>query len=724
MVSVGLVVSKVVRIWLLLLFLSVAELQAREPVTIGVLSHRGEEASLRLWGRTADYLSDHLPAYRFSIRPLRFDEIDQAVAKGEVDFILVNPAIYVNLEANHRVSRIATMRNRLGDEGYNVFGGVIFARAERYDLNQLADLRGASLMAVNETSLGGYMMAVREFKNAGINPRQHLGSINFVGTHDQVVMAVREGRVDAGTVRTDILERMQSEGLIAMSEFRIINSYRSPNFPLAHSTQLYPEWPFSKVRHVSNQLAGQVAILLVEMPEHHQAARTGNYAGWSIPLDYRPVHDLLKELMLPPYEEGGYFTLADLWRYYGLWLVLGGSLLLVLTILTTWAWRLNQALRSAKRQLEQQHALILDSVMEGIFGVDTNGNATFVNRAMERLTGWSAEELIGQNQHALLHHTHADGRPHPVQDCPVYHAFRDNRVHYVEDDVFWCRDGSYIPVEYSTNPIVDSHGRVNGAVVVFRDTSARKKAAEEARQHQNELAHVARLSTMGEMASGIAHELNQPLSAISNYTRGSIRMMQSGDYVDHVQLIEVMERVAMQAARAGEIIRQLRRLVRKEDPERKWVEINHLVREVARFLQPELRRERVRLLLALDENLPQIWAHDIQLEQVLLNLTRNAMEAMRDVVMEDRTLIINTSCHGEILQILVEDNGHGMDETLRQRLFEPFVTTKGQGMGLGLSISRSIIESHNGRLLLDSAPGQGTKLQILLPIKAQEQKDA
>ena len=220
---------------------------------------------------------------------------------------------------------------------------------------------------------------------------------------------------------------------------------------------------------------------------------------------------------------------------------------------------------------------------------------------------------------------------------------------------------------------------------------------------------------MGEMASGIAHELNQPLSAISNYTRGSIRMLQNGQEGMRDQLIEVMERVASQAERAGEIIRQLRRFIRKEEPERKWVDLNRLIRELVAFLQPELRKARVILQLQLLEELPQLWAHDIQLEQVLLNLTRNAIEAMQDVPPEQRRLLVRTSLGEGGVELVVEDSGHGISEALREKIFEPFVTTKEQGMGLGLSISRGIIEAHDGRLVLDHASGRGTRLRIILP---------
>ncbi|MCW9088994.1 MAG: PhnD/SsuA/transferrin family substrate-binding protein [Gammaproteobacteria bacterium] len=706
---------------LLLLFSTLAS--ARQPISIGVLSHRGDEATLYHWSGTADYLSEVLPDYQFSIMPLAFEQVDVAVEQGMVDFILVNPAIYVNLEVRHRVSRIATMRNRVGDVAYNIFGGVLFARAERYDLNSLEDLKGGTLLAVDESSLGGYMMVLREFKAAGIEPYRELQEISFAGTHDPVVMAVREGRVDAGIVRSDILERMAAEGQIHLNEFRIINQQSGDGFPLLHSTRLYPEWPFSKVRHTPNRLARAVSVALAEMPEEHPAALRGNYAGWTIPLDYQPVHDLLQELLLPPYQYSRQFTLLDVWQRYWAWLFGGLVLLLIMGGLTTWVLRLNRELSHAKQRLEQQHALILDSVADGIYGVDTQGNSTFVNPAMERITGWSAEELIGKNQHQLLHHTRADGSPFPMAECPVYHTFRDDQSRYVDDDIFWCKDGRGIPVEYSSNPIRDENDRISGAVVVFRDITARKMAAEEARQHQIELAHIARLSTMGEMASGIAHELNQPLSAISNYTHGSIRMLKSGREGIREELIEVMERVASQAERAGEIIRQLRRFIRKEEPERSWVDINQLIRELVGFLQPELRKAGISLKLELDEGLPPLWAHDIQLEQVLLNLTRNAIEAMQDVPASHRHLLIRSSQFDGQLLLLVEDSGHGIDEALRESIFEPFVTTKAQGMGLGLSISRGIIEAHGGRLVLEKPAAKGTRIRISLPFGKEEQGD-
>ncbi len=692
------------------------------PILIGVLSHRGAEATLRSWEPTARYLDQAVPGRSFQIVPLDFDEVDPAVKFGQVDFLLVNPGIYVNMEVRYRVSRIATINNLVGTQPYNVFGGVVFARADRTDLRRFEDLKGRSFMAVDETSLGGFQMAWREMKKEGIDPYRDFEFLRFGGIHDRVVMAVLSGEVDAGTVRTNILERMATAGAIHLSDFRIINQRAHTEFPFAHSTRLYPEWPFSKLRHTSNKLAQKVAVALLNMPPDHAASRAGHYAGWTVPLDYQPVHDLFRELQLPPYSVQSRFTLADAVRKYWYWLLSALVFLVLMALMTTWVARLNRELKRSKQHLEQQHELILNSVSDGISGVDMEGNSTFINRAMEELTGWSAEELIGRNQHEVLHHTRADGQPYPPEECPVYRTFRDSQPRFVDDDLFWKKDGTSFPVEYSSTPIRNEKGETVGSVVVFRDISARKQAEEASRRHQAELAHVARLSTMGEMASGIAHELNQPLTAIATNAHACIRMLESGE-AQREKCADVMERIGAQAERAGEIIRHLRQFVRKEQPQRGLVDLNELIREVLVLLKPEARQAGVSVHQDLQQDLPRVMAQHIQIDQVILNLARNAIEAMADSPAGGRELTIRTRSGGSNAVIVtVADTGPGLSDTVRGQVFDPFVTTKASGMGLGLSISKGIIEAHDGNLYLDSEAGFGAVFRFTLPV-AREQND-
>lgn len=694
---------------------------ADQPIRIGVLSHRGDEATLRNWSPTADYLSRSIPGYQFQIVPLHFDEVDPAVKFGQIDFLLVNSGIYVNMEVKYRVSRISTLDNLIGSVPYNVFGGVIFVRRDRRDINSLENLRGRSLMAVDETSLGGFQMAWREMQRVGINPYRDLSSLRFAGTHDAVVRAVLEGRVEVGTVRTNILERMAAAGDIDLDRFRVIHPRDASEFPFLRSTSLYPEWPFSKLQHTSNELAQRVAVALLNMPRFHPAAQAGNYASWTVPLDYQSVHELFKELKLPPYEELGRFTLADAIERYWIWLLLTLVFLISMLMMTTWVIRLNRELQRSKRHLEQRHELILNSVADGISGVDLEGNSTFVNRAMSEITGWSEQELIGRNQHQMLHHSHSDGSPHSSQDCPVYRTFRDNTPRYISDDLFWKKDGSSFPVEYSSTPIRDAKGRALGSVVVFRDISARKSAEENARQYQMDLAHVARLSTMGEMASGIAHELNQPLTAIATSSHACIRMLESGP-VDRERCADVMERIGAQAERAGEIIRHLRKFVSKEQPELTRVNLNVLIIEVLNLIKPEASRAEVRILTDLDPGIGLVRVQRIQIDQVIVNLLRNAIEAMVEADQPLREVHISTRMDNRGLRVTttVADTGPGLSPEIEKDLFQPFKTTKPKGMGLGLSISRGIIEAHDGILVLDREPGRGAVFRFTLPVAGEE----
>ncbi len=404
--------------------------------------------------------------------------------------------------------------------------------------------------------------------------------------------------------------------------------------------------------------------------------------------------------------------------WYGL--VAGVVMLACMLLLTLWMLRLNRQLKRAKLHLERQYELILNSVADGIYGVDRQGNSTFVNRAAEEITGWRAEELIGRNQHKLLHHHRADGRPNPQHECPVYLTMHENEPRFVDDDLFWKKDRTSFPVEYSSTPIRDDNGKVTGSVVVFRDISARQQAEDEARRHQMELAHVARLSTMGEMASGIAHEINQPLTAMTANAQAGMRLLESGE-AEPEKVLDLLERIGLQAERAGEIIRQLRRFVSKEKLERSLVDLNDLVREVVVLLEPEAKSAAVDIRLELDVTIGKVSVQPIQIEQVIINLARNAIEAMAAVEDGARVLYLRTDPGGSNAVIVsVEDTGPGLDQSMIQDIFNPFVTTKPTGMGLGLSISQGIVEAHQGNIYADSRPGRGALFRFVLPVSTAE----
>jgi two-component system, LuxR family, sensor kinase FixL len=251
--------------------------------------------------------------------------------------------------------------------------------------------------------------------------------------------------------------------------------------------------------------------------------------------------------------------------------------------------------------------------------------------------------------------------------------------------------------------------------IYARDITAVRHAEQESRQHQAELVHVSRLSTLGEVATGMAHELNQPLSAIVNYANGCTRRMQSGQGQTD-ELLGALAQITSQARRASEIIRRLRTLVGKQAPIRADLDLNHLVREVCSFIEFETAKLGVQIELELAAERIPVHVDLVQIEQVLLNLLRNALDALEETPEAERLIVIETCVQDDLARVAVQDSGPGIEHERLARLFDPFFTTKAGGMGMGLPISRTILENHEGRIWAESEPGKGTIFHIALPL--------
>ncbi len=263
--------------------------------------------------------------------------------------------------------------------------------------------------------------------------------------------------------------------------------------------------------------------------------------------------------------------------------------------------------------------------------------------------------------------------------------------------------------------------KVNDGLI--RQISERKHAEHEARVLQTELAHVHRLSTMGEMATGLAHELNQPLAAITSYAQGCVQRLRSRKTKPE-DMLETMDKIAAEAKRAGGIIRRVRGFVRKENPRRALVDVNAAIRETADLLGPEAHRRGMAINLDLANPLPMVMADTIQIQQTVLNLMRNGIEAMGETGLERQHLTIRTAKNGsDAILVTVEDDGHGIPPETLEHIFDPFFTTKESGLGLGLPICRSIVEAHGGRLWATSNAEDGTIFKFSLPIDDEGQHD-
>lgn len=280
--------------------------------------------------------------------------------------------------------------------------------------------------------------------------------------------------------------------------------------------------------------------------------------------------------------------------------------------------------------------------------------------------------------------------------------------------------GRRLWMETHAVPLRDGRNKVIALLGITRDITARKHAEEEVRLHYRELAHASRVNTMGEMASGLAHELNQPLAAIANYSHGCLRRIRSGaGTVD--DLTRAIEQVCNQADRAADIIRSLRRFVNKEDSPHQPQDLQGIVREAMLIAGPEAHVHAVDIVLKLMPDMPTILGHAIQIEQVVLNLVRNAVEAMSEMSPMLRRLELRTFLEGGMAVVEVCDSGPGLPNDTLARIFDPFFTTKVTGMGMGLPICRSIVEAHGGILsAFLNKQGYGLTVRFTLRLAMEE----
>ncbi len=259
--------------------------------------------------------------------------------------------------------------------------------------------------------------------------------------------------------------------------------------------------------------------------------------------------------------------------------------------------------------------------------------------------------------------------------------------------------------------------RVEYYSIIARDITLKRQAEEKSKRQQLEMAHMSRLLSVGEMATELAHEVNQPLATIINYCNGTFRRLDDGQITEVEQVTRAMELISTQAKRASEIIKRMRRFVRHTEFQRIRFPINETCEEVTRFLNQEATDHNIRFEFDLDEQNPELEADRLQIEQVLLNLIRNAIEAYSGSDIRPRPVRISTRVEGQRLLVTVADKGPGISEEQMQSLFEPFSTSKENGLGMGLSISHTIIESHCGRLWAESDGESGARFHFQLPLR-------
>ncbi len=389
------------------------------------------------------------------------------------------------------------------------------------------------------------------------------------------------------------------------------------------------------------------------------------------------------------------------------------------------SWRgelLYRARRSALTNAESANAReahvqsILDTIPEAMVVIDERGIVRSFSAAAERLFGYSPAEVAGQNVKMLM--------PSPYREehdgyIGRYLRTGERRIIGIGRIVVGQRkNGSTFPMELAVGEMRSGDARFFTGFI--RDLTERQQTEARLQELQAELVHVSRLTAMGEMASALAHELNQPLSAIANYMKGSQRLLEASTDQRARQVRDAMDKAAEQAMRAGQIIRRLRDFVSRGESERRVEDVKKLVEEASALALVGAKDRGVRVRFDLAPEAKLVLADKVQIQQVLLNLIRNAIEAMDGCERRDLT-IATAALPGNMIEISVADTGSGIAPEVAAQLFQPFVTSKPQGMGVGLSISRTIVEAHGGAIAPHPNPGGGTVFSFTLPAVAKEE---
>ena len=368
--------------------------------------------------------------------------------------------------------------------------------------------------------------------------------------------------------------------------------------------------------------------------------------------------------------------------------------------------QVEEALRTRERHLQS----ILETIPDAMIVIDGNGIMQFFSSAAERQFGYSEAEAIGQNVSRLM--------PDPDRSrhdgyLARYNATGERHIIGIGRIVTGQRkDGTTFPMHLSIGEM--QSGGAPYFTGFVRDLTEHQQTQARLQQLQSELVHVSRLSAMGEMASALAHELNQPLAAISNYMKGSRRLLAASPDPNRPKIESALDRAAEQALRAGQIIRRLRDFVSRGESEKRVESLSKLVEEAGALGLSGAREQGVQLRFNLNPNHDLVLVDRVQIQQVLVNLFRNALEAMAQS--SRRELIAsNIPVDDDMIEIAVSDTGSGFHEDVEQSLFQTFFTTKETGMGVGLSISRSIIEAHGGRMWAESNPSGGATFRFTLP---------
>lgn len=452
------------------------------PLIIGLLAFEPKEIAQTRWQPLENKINRQLQGIQVNIRPLNYQELNQAVAQREIDFVFTNSGHFIQLSHSSGLSSPLVSLIKY-DKGLALrgFGGVIMVKNDRTDILELQDLRGQRIATPSKESFGGYMVQAYELMNIGLRIPQQIQLIETDMPHDRAAMAVLNNQADAAFIRTGLLESMIERRLIEPEQIRILNAQQLGSFPFYLSTRLYPEWPLAAMGHVNEQHAGQLAGALLALPYDGDAMRQAGVYGFSIPAEYEPVRELMRALKMPPYDLEIEITLEDIWHSHKLTIQAIMSALAIILTLSGLLVVLYIRLKTSFIQLKQkesdlQLAAVAFETQEAILITDQDEKIISVNKSFSDITGFSPDDVLGKTPRILSSNRH---------DQHFYKAMWDDIMLMGgwSGEIWNKRKNGEVFPEYQTiTAIKNEHGQITHYLSTFSDITQRKLNEEQIHQ--------------------------------------------------------------------------------------------------------------------------------------------------------------------------------------------------------------------------------------------------
>lgn len=481
---------------------------AKGAVTLGILSYRPEPVIQERYSLLAEYLSQET-GLEVRLRVFNQDDMNRALASNRVDFFLTNPSHFLVIRSERSLTGVlATLQREWQGRSTGSIGGLILTRAERSDIDRLADLRGKSIATPGIHYLGGFQAAALELRDAGVDILRHNRMVHL-GNHDRVIRAVLTGDTDVGFVRTGVYEELTRENPALADELKMIHVQSLAGFPFAVSTRLYPEWPLVSLPHVDSQIVRQVASALFALQPDHPAARAAGLAGFSPPADYQSVEDLARTLRMAPYDQVPRVTWVDVLNQYRIWVLTVAVLFVMLVVTSLWLSRKKRQLATEERR---QHELI-GSWPQPMLMI-RNGELINCNRAAVDLVGYTSEaSLLGKGLPTFSPHAQPDGTPSLQKADALIRRVATGEVAQSEW-LFVRSDGSDVWVDMTLAPVYE-HDQESPSILCSWYDITRRKYAEERQRLALRVFENAREAIFITDAHGVVMDINEAYSLIT-----------------------------------------------------------------------------------------------------------------------------------------------------------------------------------------------------------------